>query len=682
MTLKTTVSQQTNKNYPEKQVRLLGALFFISTIVLVGQLAMVDYLESTRMTEIAMILLRCVAIVAGITYVSYRGKIIIALRKHVQTKEKIIAIICALAASFGITRWFADALLDFSEQGDVRLGLIDALVPRAAAIVMLILIGLLAAFALYVLLALLVRIIREALREQDAFRFTRKPVREKRAYVWITAIVLAFISTVVCVFTIDKGQNWGPDFALYIKQAISIAEGRFSEIYVAWGYSAILSIVYRLVGFDTITFSTLIYYKIPAIICMAAAVVTLQFYFNRRFSLKWATALTFVFAVNPMLIELTNSIISNIPHLLFSMLSILCMYRLFASQKRKEQIVYGLMVGVFIWCSDVIRANGVVLLLALLCMHAVALLARLFRKNRVMSELGEQTRVGFLPAHVLPYVVFLILWGVTSLILPDKGTEVSLLERATLASVWSNIVYYKTTLTTFIWSITRSSLPFYSLAWLWVPLMVIGIKQSLKRDLLSCIYFGGTLLLLFLLVFRQGVRYLLPVLPMLVLFIAIGIQSVAMAAKKLFGTARFDKVLVWLAVAFIVLNLGWAAASGARTNMENNRVFDAMSYSEDAKDVYRYIQENTEDDAVIAFNKPRVVAVNTNRVSFNDISLADDGLPVYLLITEDEYAEHQVIDEFDSISDIAEFYDVGLTKVYENPRFQLYMVTDTTDPDN
>ncbi len=658
----------------EKQARLLSALFFISGIVLIGLFSIVDFLESERKAEYIMVVLRALALIAGVGFVSYRTRLVSFVEQKVTLIEKGIAFLCAAAAAVGVSLRFFGAVFSTAEAGAFTLAVVNVMISRALTIAVLVLAGLIAAYALFFIFAATIRILREALRREEQPELKALPAQTKPIYDWLVGIAIALAAAAVCAFTIDSGHNWGPDFASYIKQGIAIAKGNFGAMNCAWGYSAMLAVVYNFVGYDITTFSSLIYYKIPAIICLSFAAVTLLFYFRRRFSLKWAAVLTLIFALNPYVVGLTNNVISNVPHLLFSMLSILCLYRLFESKTRASQIVYGVLSGLFIWYSDAIRSNGIVLLLTLLCVHAVSIFAQLLKKKRAVTEFGEQARVNFWPAHLLPYGVFLLLWLVVSRILPDTGTETSLLGEATVGSFLSNIEYYVSTLTTFVWSITRASLPEYLLPWLWIPLLAIGFWKSLKKDLLSCVYFGGTMLLLLLLVFRQGLRYPLPVLPMLVFFIAVGIQAIVQGSKKLFGSVRYGKLISILVVAFLIFNLAWATTVNTTSNLKNDRVFNAMSYSEDAKDVYRYIQDHTEENATISFNKPPVIAINTNRTSVSDISLAEPGSPLYLLITEDEYAEHQVTDEFASLADLEASYGVTLTLVYENPLFQLYVV--------
>lgn len=79
-------------------------------------------------------------------------------------------------------------------------------------------------------------------------------------------------------------------------------------------------------------------------------------------------------------------------------------------------------------------------------------------------------------------------------------------------------------------------------------------------------------------------------------------------------------------------------------------------YSSAAVDMYRYIQNNTDDCSIVAFGKPRSLLLNTNRVSFyigrNGHTVEEADYYLYYkkgwfnkLQTEDEHLE-EVYDNY------------------------------------
>jgi len=83
---------------------------------------------------------------------------------------------------------------------------------------------------------------------------------------------------------------------------------------------------------------------------------------------------------------------------------------------------------------------------------------------------------------------------------------------------------------------------------------------------------------------------------------------------------------------------------------------------------YSYIQSNTDSDSVIAFQKPRVLYLNTGRLAFN---LSVNG---HSLDEADYYLECNYLDN-NSETAMISAYDGQLVQIYSNVHFNLYSVT-------
>ena len=106
----------------------------------------------------------------------------------------------------------------------------------------------------------------------------------------LIALLLGLVVLLVAGSTLSYDCGWGDDFAAYMSEGIAIAQGKLEEqtevnafmhplqlpdgtlaerrVYV-WGYPLMLALVYKLVGFDTVNFQSLIYYKLPILLCLA-----------------------------------------------------------------------------------------------------------------------------------------------------------------------------------------------------------------------------------------------------------------------------------------------------------------------------------------------------------------------------------------------------------------------------
>lgn len=88
------------------------------------------------------------------------------------------------------------------------------------------------------------------------------------------------------------------------------------------------------------------------------------------------------------------------------------------------------------------------------------------------------------------------------------------------------------------------------------------------------------------------------------------------------------------------------------------------AYSDSAKDIYGFIQQNLPQDSKIAFFKPRVLYLNTNRLSFYPLK-DEDFLKCNFVL---EYLPIKDENTMPQNPQNREF----LEKIYENSEFILY----------
>lgn len=161
---------------------------------------------------------------------------------------------------------------------------------------------------------------------------------------WI-AVLLILVTLGVCLLSIDAGHSWGDDNAAYINEAIAIAEGRLEEqtrlnlfmhpgelsflqgdensLTYVWGFPLLLVPIYRLFGFDRVTYSSLIYYKLPGVVFTALLAGVLYVFYRRRFGMCISAAVTLLFVLHAIVLNSVNQIATEMPFVCFQMLSLL-----------------------------------------------------------------------------------------------------------------------------------------------------------------------------------------------------------------------------------------------------------------------------------------------------------------------------------------------------------------------
>lgn len=518
----------------------------------------------------------------------------------------------------------------------------------------------------------------------------------------ITAFLLFCAVLFASLLYLDSGHEWGDDHAAYINTAIAIANGTLHEndelnvlmhpsdlgflpeeetsLHYVWGYPLLLVPIYLLFGFDTAFYSTVIYYKLPGALSLALLSVVLFFLYRRHFRYYSSLFLSVIVSFSAGIFKAVNTIYTDLPCLLFAMLSLLMLDILLDSKKTIICLFSGLLLGISLWAVYVIRLNGISVVLAVGFGHLLWLLL-----NR------RSVRLGHFTFHLIPYALFgLMLYGSYQL-LPVPTSNTSDLGQLTYDVFLYNIDYYYDMLgkwTNSLFGGMNDGLLHYSGLVIILPILAIaGTIKQWKRVLHIGLLAVGTLFAVLLLNYRQELRYLYFALPLLVLLAGYGAKWLwpfieshfDQAFQKLFHFAGY--ALPLMIGAMVVLNTYTACIEKFSVRGEAKAATD--SYSTYAVDVYQFIQENTPKDAVIAFYKPRSLYLNTGRVGFKlqadksyltdyehfwpyqeryvDVDLAD-----YFLLYSTPSSQLEVVK-----TELGDHAD-ELELVYSNPKFEMY----------
>ena len=506
--------------------------------------------------------------------------------------------------------------------------------------------------------------------ETDSFSASA-PIRTRV----LIASGFAILSFAICFFTLNNGQDWGADYALYIKQAFQLAHGEVAGISEVWGFSLALSLVFRMFGYDTVDYHTFLYYKIPGIIAFALAVFFLYLFFSRRFSLVWSAFLTALFAINPLFVTFTNYIFTDIPYFMWCVVSLLCMERYYRGRTVREQVWFAILTGVTVFFANFTRAAGMSLIATMLIVDLFWLLSRVFRRSGFLSQIADQTMVHQPLVRLVPYVVYGVLLSISYAIVPYFANTSSLARYSSSSVFVQNFVYYVRILfDLFPMSFSPYEVFHFFVYWVVVPLFLLGIFRSAKRELIPLIYLIITYLGMHFVSALNGIRYTFPILFVILLFLAYGTAFTDRTLSRVFTNKKGFRILPRLAALLVVCFFLVSSFSTAWTNMAQKREYNHFAFSNDAIATYLYIQQNTPKDAQIVFYKSAVVDINTNRTCSSAIDLGSDR-EQYLLITFDRTPEHQYIpDEYPDVAALEKDLGVRLLLKYQNPLFLFYRI--------
>jgi hypothetical protein len=468
------------------------------------------------------------------------------------------------------------------------------------------------------------------------------------------AIVL--VSSLLSIFMLTRGQSWSDDFASYVMQAKSILTWQMSDftrhnaysienssypqgpVSYPWGFPLLLAPVYALFGLNPLAL------KLVSVAFYAVFLAAFAILARTRLSRADSLLLTGVFGVLPALLVANDLILSDIPFLSFSTISLVLIERLPRGK------VIGLGCGAAIFGAFFLRSNGI-LLLAPLAVHLLVI-----DWPRWQAALKNA---------ILPVLTFILLAVIQSFVFPGgQESYFSHFSMFTFQGLMFNLLYY-------LWlpSWTFTDLPgdvlFYPVLAFFA---LFSLYRHFWRDAALLVYCLLTVGLFIAWPERQGLRFIYPVLPVLFIAAAEGMQLFIMRVKMHW------QPLLQIAVRLfwgIVLLLGFSASvMAAFSNMSGGRAvngpFDAVS-----AEVFAYIREKTPPQSIFIFMRPRALRLFTERDTFMTENCADLSKGDYVLIHKKMADNGQIPPE----KVVSCNPGLNLTKVFDNQRFTLYKIT-------
>lgn len=468
-------------------------------------------------------------------------------------------------------------------------------------------------------------------------------------------IPVILISGVLLYGSLTRGHDWGGDFAAYIMQAGSLLDDstqtfleanrfaveqssrRLFPVAYPWGLPVLLAPLYAVFGLDPFALKAL------SILSYLLFLAVLWPTFRSTHSTPWLVCLVSFFAVNPVFIKFSDSILSDLPFLLVSTLCLWQINRITVETGHKKAIWQAYApAGLMIAFAYTIRTNGILLLI-------IYCLTQLFSHFRHRPDSGQTinpdkpssvstktslsrwhpTKKLLLPESI-PCFVFLLLFILYHSYFPDGGTSHLLhLKNITPQTILTNFCAY-VGLPRYMLFGTPGGHILYAAS---IPLALFGAFKRRGSDIPSILYIGVSLLFYSFWPEAPALRYLFPVMPFYVSFVLSGLESLRCIPRA--GKVRTLLTSVCIGpVIFAIVFSGYVSFDNMRQNIRNDRSTETGPFEPAAREMFVFIADHTEADSVIAFFKPRVMRLMTGRRSImidrSDQLHRADYLCVYL----------------------------------------------------
>ncbi len=439
---------------------------------------------------------------------------------------------------------------------------------------------------------------------------------------WHTHLLLFIVIGITAAMyfaTFRDGHEWGGDFAQYIAQAKALAEGTVEKVVnysnytydmstehvgprlYPWGFPLLLSPIYSIFGLDMFAM------KLYVSLFFLLSLVVIYLLFRERLTHTQALLIVLVFAFNRYFFLFKDKVLSDMPFFLFSLFTLLLIQRIVVNRRIwvNRPVSYSLL-GFFMFFSYYVRSQAIVLIPTLLVCQYLA--------DRNVSKRNPLSFLISNKLNFVPYIVFLILVAISGIITPfGSASYFEMVSGLSLKNFLYNIYYYFL-LPSALFGPLTGSIVLYGIT---IPFALLGMIKNIKTDYLYLVFMVFTVIMLVFWPYRQGLRFILPILPFYIYFVFVGLCRIRISPDII--PAKYNPMGVNLLHVFCFVVILGSCAGIAYTCYQypisgKSNVINGP-YTRTSTEMFDYIRSSTSHDDVIIFQKPRVMALYTDRRS-------------------------------------------------------------------
>ena len=450
----------------------------------------------------------------------------------------------------------------------------------------------------------------------------------------LIAVTLALLVLIGAVMCCDTYHGWGDDFAAYILQGKAIVEGNIQQqtqlnvqlhpsrafsfdtqtipqlVYV-WGFPLQLALIYQFVGFHFLSSQNILYYKLPACLAISILCAILFLFFRRRFrrDVSMLLSVSIVLSIFPEV----NQIGTDLPFLCATYCTFYLYETLWDRESKRGMLIHACLLGISMWYTYILRLNGFTVVGLVAAMHVFTMATKPEYRNRIRY-------------HIFAYVVFGLLLAVFYLLFPYPTSN---LGDVGIGNIAEGLRWNLEILEAWIGAsnpINNDPLRTLFLRGLEACFVLGVLGKGIQKEFGYVVFLVGSLLITASLPYSQGLRYLYGILPLVILFAAYGIQLIINLICKSLRQERLIRGFTCLVAVCVVLFTARLLKTQLRTIQQNLQQREACSqdatenaFSESYLEMYQFVLEETEPDAVIAYAKSRLLYLVTGRKSFNPV---------------------------------------------------------------
>lgn len=390
--------------------------------------------------------------------------------------------------------------------------------------------------------------------------------------------------------TIRPGHNWGDDFALYIHHAENIASGHaygdtgyiYNRSFPDYGPRTyppvsplLLAPVYYLYGMDLTAM------KVEGVLLFLLTLLAVYAFFRDLLPFPYVLALIALFGLNPMFWEAKDNIGSDLPFLLFFYLSVNLVH--YGRRDGPTWWRWAALTGLALYCCYGTRSVGLILLPGLA-------LYDLLRWRRL-------TRFTFVAGIVCVALIF----AQRSLIGAEESSYFEMFHPTAATLAYNSVWYAKFLL--MLWYPGPSMLYARIVYGLTVGLALIGAYLRFRKGW-TIIESFLVLYLMLILVWHanQGFRFLLPLVPLYLYYVHLGLLALTGRWKGWGPAAALGALLLIVGIDYV-----------GTYREANFGVIPEANGRQSFNELCRFVRESTSPKDVFLIWRARAFSLFTDR---------------------------------------------------------------------
>lgn len=479
--------------------------------------------------------------------------------------------------------------------------------------------------------------------------------KHKKAIAFSVVLLMAVASLFIHQ---RNSHDWGGDFGMYLQQAENISTGQdiSKNHYLFNPDYAVLGPRHYPAGFP-ILLSPLFVSGNPDIeqilLLMGIFLSVYGFagflFFRRKTSELVAVGIAFVLLFNHWLLQIKTQILADLPFAFFFVFSI------YLLQQKKRYLIPAILT---VSAAILVKSAGWIIPVALLIETVLN-----FIRKREFSLKNEKENL------IATVSIAALVLTINKLILQIPGGASLYANHFSISNLPGNI----NTSAEYLLKVSAQFMNPYNenftsiafvLKTLFVALMLFGMLRRIPSRIktFDVITLSYLLLLLIYPYHAAGIRFLLPILPVLLYYAVEGIRMLSLETR----TKKVMRIMVFLVIALLYLG------PVIRMEQRESQMKDGP-YTKESKDLFNFIESNTLPGDVFAFAKPRVLGYFTKRQSFAP-NPRNKPVKVRNLINENSTDYILIYKNLPQPALEAYVHQQQLKSVYQKNGFELYQI--------